>query len=103
LRLTSGVEARPASTPGRGVVSYDEAVYTCAAKDTWLALSQRFYQTPAYAAALQLYNRGHPQATRGMAAEGALTIGEPVFVPSTSVLHERHGTHIASTQGNGQP
>jgi hypothetical protein len=94
----------PPASAGRGVLSYDEMIYTCQSKDTWLSVSKRFYHTEAYAAALQLYNRTHPQATnRSMTAEGAMTIGEPVYVPSTSLLHERYGSHIAAPKPDGRP
>jgi hypothetical protein len=84
----------PAGPPSRRVISYDETVYRCQANDNYIDLSKRFYETDAYAAALQLYNRNHPQATPSMARDGGLIIGEPVYVPSTSILHARYGAVI---------
>jgi hypothetical protein len=104
LQNTSAPSPRPAPRPGaRPVISYDEALYVCQTGDNWLSISKRFYETEAYASALQLFNHQHPQASPTMKADGALTIGDQVFVPSASILHERYAGHIRSPRPAGRP
>jgi hypothetical protein len=52
--------------------------------DTYESLSQRFYGTPALAAALQEYNRTYGQTAAQR--EGKLVPGEKVFIPERPTL-----------------
>jgi hypothetical protein len=90
----------PLATPT--VISYDESVYVCAPGDTYAGISRKFYSSAAYAAALQLYNRNHWQASKRMKQDGELVPGEQLFVPPIRVLEEKHGNKIPTAAPTGE-
>jgi hypothetical protein len=92
------VPTAPVHTGPTSVESWDEVSYVCKAEDTFKSLSAHYYQTEDYALALQLYNRNHPRASETLRRDGTLTIGETIYIPSGSVLEQRHGSVIPKTR-----
>jgi hypothetical protein len=97
LRATLTPTAPPSSI-ARTVESWDEVSYVWKTGDTFPSLSAHYYQTEDYAQALQLYNRNHPRASDTMHRDGTPNAGETIYIPSASILEQRHGALIPKTR-----
>jgi hypothetical protein len=47
-----------------------------------------------YAEALRAFNQRYPQSSERVRRDGQPAVGDPVFIPPTWLLQERHGTLI---------
>jgi hypothetical protein len=107
-----GVTPEPQRTP-RGpqpqVIEYLESMRTVQAQDTFEKISLEKYGSADYAAALRLYNRGHPIVGENFASENTpLTPGQRIFLPENpKLLESRYPAAIKSvethTQSNAPP
>ena len=76
------------------VEAYDELTYRCKPDDTFAKVSQQFFQSDRYARALQMHNRGHPQATEGVLHDPPQLDGQKVFIPPLRILEKNYGSLI---------
>ncbi len=75
--------------------SWDEKVYVWTKGDSFGSVSQRFYKTEDYAAALQMYNRSHPRASSALRRDGTVAEGDKIYIPEDSrILEKRHADAI---------
>jgi hypothetical protein len=80
---------------GPDVESFDEETHTCKPTDTFQTISQEKYHSDRYAAALLMFNRGHPLAADGVRSEPpVLRPGQPVFIPPVEILQKRYSALI---------
>jgi hypothetical protein len=100
--LASTPAPRPvAVTPPSGaplVDSWDERTYTAKSGDTFAAISQSEYKTEDYAKALEMYNRNHPRAGDAMRRDGAIALGDRIYIPPSPVLEKRHADVIVRSK-----
>ena len=85
--------ARPPnpSAPSTPLVdSWDERTYVVRKDDTFAAVSQSFYKTEDYGAALEMYNRNHPRASASLRSKGTLAEGDKIYIPEQRILEKRH-------------
>jgi hypothetical protein len=90
----AGTVFRPVAITAPKVDSYDELVYACQAGDSYRSISQAYYHTPAYATALQVYNRTHWNASSRMQHDGEIVPGEKIFLPNVAKLINKHGNLV---------
>jgi hypothetical protein len=92
---TTGVTpVRPKAEPR--VQSYLEEEYRWQPGDTFAAVSQKYYFTEKYGAALQQYNREYPLAGAGMRQNPPLMApGQAVWVPPVRILERDYANQIA--------
>jgi hypothetical protein len=92
---TTGVTpVRPKSEPR--VQSYLEEEYRWQPGDTFAAVSQKYYFTEKYGAALQQYNRDYPLAGAGMRQNPpVMAPGQPIWVPPVRILERDYANQIA--------
>jgi nucleoid-associated protein YgaU len=74
------------------VDSFDEAIYTPQAGDTFPSIAAKYYGgAEAYGPALLWYNRNHPDAGDGIRQEPPVLTGQRVYVPlEKRVLEQRY-------------
>ncbi len=75
--------------------SWDERTYVWKKDDSFAAVSQGAYNSEDYAAALEMYNRNHPRASATLRSKGAVSEGEKIYIPPSSILEKRHADAIA--------
>jgi hypothetical protein len=84
----------PPQTPQ--VNSYDEVVYFWKVGDTYGSVSAARYGTDKQAAALQEWNRMHPNATDNVRQGGLPNPGEKIYLPPVHKLEGREGAFVAT-------
>jgi hypothetical protein len=92
--VTPPVLAHVPSTPLRPEppdtsAAYDESEYPVHEGDTLESICERYYHSPAYAAALRQYNLGQRKPTAAR-ADGSLVPGQKLYLPSAAVLEQRY-------------
>jgi hypothetical protein len=92
---TTGVTpVRPRSEPR--VQSYLEEEYRWQPGDTFAAVSQKYYFTEKYGAALQQYNRDYPLAGAGMRQNPpVMAPGQAIWIPPVRILERDYANQIA--------
>jgi hypothetical protein len=81
------------------VQSYLEEEYHWQPGDRFEAVSQKYYFSEKYAAALQQYNRDYPLAGVGMRQNPpAMVPGQAIWVPPVRILERDYPTFIAELQ-----
>ncbi|MHB1424607.1 MAG: hypothetical protein ACYC3I_15675 [Gemmataceae bacterium] len=104
LASASGTSATPLpANSGPSVTSYVEQYYSCQRGDTWDSISQYFYKTDRYAAALRRHNQIHARASEQMARTGQTAEGERVFIPQVYVLEDRYADAIPKPSASPAP
>jgi hypothetical protein len=87
--------ARPTAPPAPTRDSYLEEQHRWRPGDNFAAVSQQYYSTDKYAAALQKYNRDYPLATREMRQNPpAVNPGQVVWVPPARILERDYAADI---------
>jgi hypothetical protein len=94
--------AAPASAPTE-VVSYEEVRHTVEPADTFQSLSKDFYNSDAYARALQMWNQTHPRANDAMARDGTLVPGQKIFIPPAAQLEQHYAALIPNLKAVARP
>lgn len=77
------------------VESFDEQTHVCQAADTLQAISTRYYQNSRYERALLMFNRSHPQASKGLFNDPpVLQPGQAIFIPPVSILMKKFASYV---------
>jgi nucleoid-associated protein YgaU len=85
-----------AASPEPRVQSYLEEEHRWQPGDSFAAVSQKFYFTDKYAAALQEYNRDYPLAAAGMKQNPpAMVPGQAIWVPPVRILERDYARFVA--------
>lgn len=91
--MTETAAPRPPSEPR--VQSYLEEQYHWQPGDSFAAVSQKYYFSEKYAAALQQYNRDYPLAASGMRQDPpSMVPGQVIWVPPVRILERDHAKLI---------
>jgi hypothetical protein len=90
---------KPVAPGGPKAQSYLVEEYRLQAGDNFDRLSQKFYFSPKYAAALQAYNQNEPLAAPGLRANPPmLSVGQVVWMPPARILERDYGEMISGLQ-----
>lgn len=90
---------KPVAPGGPKAQSYLVEEYRLQAGDSFEKVSQKYYFSPKYAAALQRYNQNEPLASPGLRANPPmLSVGQVVWVPPVRILERDHGDMISGLQ-----
>jgi hypothetical protein len=84
------------------VIVYDEQEYRSTAGDTFEKISERYYGTDKFAAALRQHNRHHARASTQMSNDGTLAPGERIYIPPADILEQRYGDTIVKPAAPSQ-
>lgn len=90
---------KPVAPGGPKAQSYLVEEYRLQVGDNFEKLSQKYYFSPKYAAALQQYNQDEPLASPGMRANPPmLNAGQSVWMPPARILERDYGRLIPGLQ-----
>jgi LysM repeat protein len=107
IRLPEAMPAKPLAPAAQPVttqvISYEEMRHTLAPGETYESLSKQFYNSDAYAKALQMWNQNHPRASDAMARDGSIVPGEKLFVPPVEQLEQHYAAVIPNLKAAPRP
>jgi LysM domain len=90
---------KPVAPGGPKAQSYLVEEYRLQTGDNFEKLSQKFYFSPKYSAALQRYNQNEPLAAPGLRANPPmLSVGQVVWMPPARILERDYGEMIPGLQ-----
>jgi hypothetical protein len=107
--VTSPIRVGGSAAPGRiapapAATSWFEEVYEVHPADSYAKISKQKFATEAYAAALQEFNRRHPQASPAVQrGDGTLAPGERLFIPQAELLEKRYPSLIPRPAAGAAP